>query len=77
MNVHWRNSVNESEGKPDQNLMRLTELSLELLRVFKEASRNFTFIFLFNKPGQTFKNHLRMFRRHCYDSIGYKTISIW
>jgi hypothetical protein len=31
--------------------MRLTEQSLELVSVFKEESRNFTFIFLFNKPG--------------------------
>jgi hypothetical protein len=35
----------------NRNLMRLTEQSLELGSVFKEESRNFTFIFLFNKPG--------------------------
>jgi hypothetical protein len=35
----------------DGNLMRITEQSLELVRVVKEASRNSTFILLFNKPG--------------------------
>jgi hypothetical protein len=44
MNVHWKNSTNESGGKQEQkNLMRLA------ISVFKEASRNLPFIFLFNK----------------------------
>jgi hypothetical protein len=49
MNVHWRNSTNESERKPEQKFV--TVQSLELVSVFKEASKNFTFIFLFNMPG--------------------------
>jgi hypothetical protein len=50
--VHWRNSTNESEGKPEKKFdAAYSEQSLELVGVFKEASRNFTFIFLFNKPG--------------------------
>jgi hypothetical protein len=40
----WRKSTNERQGKPKQ--MRLTEESLELVRVIKEASRNFIFFSL-------------------------------
>ncbi len=36
--------MKESRNR-NRNLMRLTEQSLELVSVFKEASRNFTFIF--------------------------------
>jgi hypothetical protein len=43
-------STNDSEGKPEQKfLMRLSEQSLELTTVFKEANRNLIFIFLFHK----------------------------
>jgi hypothetical protein len=51
-----RNSTNESEGKREQkfDVVRLMEQSLELLycstvSVFKEPSRNFTFIFLLTR----------------------------
>ncbi len=33
--VRWRNSTNESEGKPEQKLMKLTELLLEIVSVLK------------------------------------------
>ncbi len=49
--------VTESRNR---NLMRLTEQSLELVSVFKEPSRNFTFNFLFIKPCYKFKNLWRM-----------------
>jgi hypothetical protein len=39
----------EKEGKPEKNLIRISDHSLELVSVFKEAIKNFTFIFLFNK----------------------------
>jgi hypothetical protein len=44
MNVHWRKSTNERQGKPKQ--MRLSEQSLELVSVFKEASRTLYFFSL-------------------------------
>jgi hypothetical protein len=37
------------EGNPAKNLIWISDHSLELVSVFKEASKNFTFIFLFNK----------------------------
>jgi hypothetical protein len=46
-------------------LMRLLEVSLELISVFKEASRNFTIIFLFHKAAKKCKNHLRLYRMYC------------
>jgi hypothetical protein len=52
MNERWRKLTNEREGKRDRNLMRLSEQSLELIRVFKKPSRNFAFIFLCNKEGK-------------------------
>ncbi len=49
--IHWRNSTNVREEKPEQKIQkrRLSEQSLELTTVFKEATRNFIFIFLFKK----------------------------
>jgi hypothetical protein len=44
-------STNEIKGKMEQNLMRLSEQFLELLCIFKEASKNFILIFLLNKAG--------------------------
>jgi hypothetical protein len=35
----------------NRNLVWLSEIILGLVSVFKEASRNFIFIFLFNKAG--------------------------
>jgi hypothetical protein len=40
--------------------MRLPEQYLELVSVFKEASRTFPFSLLFKKAAQKFKNRLRM-----------------
>jgi hypothetical protein len=37
----------------------LSEKSLKLENVFKEASRNFIFSFLFIKAGKKFRNYLR------------------
>jgi hypothetical protein len=48
MNVHRRNSTNESEGKPEHAAYVTI---FRIVSVFKEASRKFTFIFLFNFPG--------------------------
>jgi hypothetical protein len=36
----------EKEGNPEKNLIRISDHSLELVSAFKEASKNFTFIFL-------------------------------
>jgi hypothetical protein len=51
MNEYWKKSTNESKRKPEQNLMRVLEQFLELVSGFKEACRNFIFIFHFNKAG--------------------------
>jgi hypothetical protein len=51
MNVHWRTSTNESEGKPEQKFDAAYGIIFKISSVFKEAIRNFTFIFLFNNPG--------------------------
>ncbi len=52
MKERWRKSPNEKEGKPQQKfdvtfgtIFRISK------RVFKEASRKFIFILLFNKAG--------------------------
>ncbi len=51
MNVHRRKSTNESKGKPEQKFDaaygRIFRI-IELVRVFKEACKNFILIFLFN-----------------------------
>jgi hypothetical protein len=47
-------------------LMQLSELSLELMSVFKEASS----IFLFHNVAKKCKNHLRMYRMYCFNFIG-------
>jgi hypothetical protein len=52
-----------------RNLMWLSEQSLELVNVFKEASCNLHF-FLFNKAGLNFKNHLCMYRKYLFNSTG-------
>jgi hypothetical protein len=39
-------STNESKGKLEQRVMRLTEQFLEIVSVFKEASKKFILIFL-------------------------------
>jgi hypothetical protein len=44
-------STNESKGKMEQNWMWLSKQFLELVNIFKEASKNFIFIFLLNKAG--------------------------
>jgi hypothetical protein len=48
MNVHSRKSTNESKGKPEQKFDATYGTILELVSVFKEASKNFTLIFLLN-----------------------------
>jgi hypothetical protein len=44
MNVQWRKSTNESQGKPEQKFDAI-------FRIFKEASRNFILIFVLSKTG--------------------------
>ncbi len=44
MNVHWRKSTNERQGKPKQKFVAAFETILEIV---KEASKNFIFSFLF------------------------------
>ncbi len=39
-------------------------LKKKLVIVFKEASKNFVNIFLLNKVGKNFQNHLRMYRKY-------------
>jgi hypothetical protein len=39
-NVHWRKSTNERRKAETEILTRLSEQSLELVSVVKEASRN-------------------------------------
>jgi hypothetical protein len=57
------------------NLLQLAKQSLELVSVFKEASRNLTFIFMFNKQGQKFKTHVQRILN--WFNRAAKTISIW
>jgi len=51
MNVHWRKSTNESLRKPEKKFDKAYGKILELVSVFKEASRNVILIFLLNKTG--------------------------
>jgi hypothetical protein len=44
MNVHWRKSTNERQGKPKQKFVATFET---ILKIVKEASKNFIFIFIF------------------------------
>jgi hypothetical protein len=39
------------EKTEDRKLMQFSEQIFELVSIFKEASRNFLFIFSFNRPG--------------------------
>ncbi len=50
VNVHWRKSTNESKGKPEQKFCAAfrTIFRIRTVSVFKEAGRNFIFIFLLN-----------------------------
>jgi hypothetical protein len=55
MLCHWRKSNNQREGNQEQKFdvafgatLNYSEQSLELVSVFKEASRSFILIFLFN-----------------------------
>jgi hypothetical protein len=41
-------------------LVQLSEKYLELISVFKEASRNFIFTFIFKKAASNIRNQLRM-----------------
>jgi hypothetical protein len=45
------NSLMSAEESQRRNLLRLSEQFLELVSVFKEASKNFILIFLLNKTG--------------------------
>jgi hypothetical protein len=47
MNVHWRKLTNEREGKSEQKFYAAFGTIFRLVRISKEASRNFKFIFLF------------------------------
>jgi hypothetical protein len=44
-------AANDSKGKPNRNFMRLLEIFLKLVNVFKEASKDLILIFLWNKTG--------------------------
>jgi hypothetical protein len=46
-----KKSTNERKGKPKQKFDAAFWKILRLVIVLKEASRNFIFIFLFNKAG--------------------------
>jgi hypothetical protein len=49
INVYWKKWTNESKGKPEQIFDAACETQvLELVRVLKEASKNFILIFLLN-----------------------------
>jgi hypothetical protein len=50
MNVHWRNSTNESKGKPEQKFDAAFGTISALLSVFKEQLETLYF-FLLNKTG--------------------------
>jgi hypothetical protein len=51
MNVHWRKSTNQREGKPGKNFDVAfgTDLRITVVIVFKEASM--IFLLLWNKAG--------------------------
>jgi hypothetical protein len=51
MNVHQKKLTNESKAK----LMRLSEQLLELVSVFKEASKNFILVFFRTKQAKNLK----------------------
>jgi hypothetical protein len=53
------------------NLMRLSGQFLELVSVFKEASKNLKIIFLLTKTSYKFKNHLRMCRKYLLIELPY------
>jgi hypothetical protein len=42
---------------------------LELVSVFKKASRKFIYIFLLNKEDTNLKNCLHMYRKYCFNFI--------
>jgi hypothetical protein len=47
-------------AKPEQKFMRFLEQLLELVSVFKEASKNFILIFLRTQQAKNLKTNLRM-----------------
>jgi hypothetical protein len=53
MNVHWRKSTNESEGKPEQKFdVAFGTVLKKVFPLFREASKKLIFNFLLNKAGK-------------------------
>jgi hypothetical protein len=66
MNVHWKKSTNERRGSPNRNVMRLSEKFLEVVSVFKKASKSFMRFFsleLGTRQCKNLKNHLPIYRK--------------
>jgi hypothetical protein len=59
-----RNKYRQKRKAGTKILMWLPEQHLELVNVFKEASRNFTIIFFFEKSSCKFIIHFRMSRQY-------------
>jgi hypothetical protein len=55
MNVNWRKSTNDSEGRGNRNFTRLLELPFDLVGVFKEASRKLHLFFCLTRRVKNLK----------------------
>jgi hypothetical protein len=65
INIHKKKWTNESKGKPKQKFdAAFGKRLLELVSVFKEASKNFTEFSLEMSRLKIFKNQLRMSRKY-------------
>jgi hypothetical protein len=72
MNLHWRISTSESEGKPEQKfnvafgtILRITKS----VSIYKKQA-GICVSFYWNKAGQEIKNNLRMYRKYWFKFIG-------
>ncbi len=61
-------------GGGGEILMRLPVKCLELVRIFKEASRNFKSTFRDVEDVKKFKKHRRLYRKYWFDFYGLQNI---
>jgi hypothetical protein len=55
MNVHWKKSTNENEGKPEQKFYAAFGISFRISKRFRRRKLNLIIIFLYKNSGYPFK----------------------
>jgi hypothetical protein len=64
MNVHWKKSINKSEGKPEQKFDVAFETIFRISEcMFSKKHAKTAYIFFFYRQAKIL-NHLRMYRKY-------------